>query len=440
MSKAVYSAFTRHTPALFARSHLKPVRNTTYSVRNITLQPLQRRYTVSAMVQDVPSIAILGAGPSGLLLARILTLHSIPYTVFERDGSPETLSRWGGTLDIHHDSGQIALAEAGLLEDFKRMARYEAQGTKIVDRHANVVLDLGDSEGEKRPEIDRRDLRDLLLHSVPSERIRWGSKVAKVERGDDGTMAVHLADNDKVVSGFKLIVGADGAWSKARSLINPAKPLYAGNTFVTACVSKSNPYHATLVSLCGPGMYLAADSGHQIIAQGLADGSYQINISIPVTEGWQHNSSGGAGLISDPPALRTFLMHLYADWAPTVTDLIRNSDDAFRLWPLYALPFKSLSWESVPDVTLIGDAAHLEIPDGEGVNRALTDGVSLARSIVKHYEGGDLNIAVREYEAEMLPRVRKEIESNEVKIKLLWASDAPRGFVDAVMGGDFGKE
>ncbi|KAK5709934.1 hypothetical protein LTR17_019322 [Elasticomyces elasticus] len=440
MSKTVYSAIIRHTSSLLARSHLTPIRNPKISIRNITLQPSQRRYAVSAMVQDVPPIAILGAGPSGLLLARILTLHSIPYTVFERDGSPETLSRWGGTLDIHHDSGQIALAEAGLLDDFRRVARYEAQGTKIVDRHANVVLDIGDSDGEKRPEIDRGDLRDLLLRSVPSERIRWGSKVAKVERGDNGTMAVHLADSDKVLSGFKLIVGADGAWSKARNLINPARPVYAGNTFVTACVSKSNRYHATLVSLCGPGMYLAADSGHQIIAQGLADGSYQINISVAVTEGWQHSSSGGAGLISDPPVLRAFLMQLYADWAPTITDLIRNSDDAFRLWPLYALPFESLSWESVPGISLIGDAAHLEIPDGEGVNRALTDGVSLARSIVKHHEGGDFDLAVREYEAEMLPRVRGEIKSNEVKIKLLWSSDAPKGFVDAVMGGDFGKE
>ncbi|TKA61611.1 hypothetical protein B0A55_11219 [Friedmanniomyces simplex] len=399
------------------------------------------------MGATVPPIAILGAGPSGLLLARILTLHFIPYTIFERDASPTSISQWGGTLDIHYDSGQVALAEAGLLDEFKRVARYDAQTTKIADRHANVVLDIGEVQGGKRPEIDRRDLRDLLLKSVPGEHIRWGSKVAKVEREDHGTMAVLLADRGKAVGGFKLVVGADGAWSKARNLVTPAKPVYAGNTFFTTSVSTSNPYHAAVASLVGPGMYLVCDSGHQIIAQGLADGSYQINISLPVTEGWM-TSSTGAALIADPQALRDFLLQFYADWAPTATDLIRKSDGAFRPWPLYALPFETLDWKTVPGLTLVGDAAHLEMPDGEGVNRALTDGVSLARRIVAHYcapdgedhRDGDLDAAVREYEAEMLPRCRRDMEKNKTEVKLLWSPDAPKGFVEAVMGGHFAQE
>ncbi len=96
----------------------------------------------------------------------------------------------------------------------------------------------------------------------------------------------------------------------------------------------------------------------------------------------------------------------------------------------------------------MGDAAHLEIPDGEGVNRALTDGVSLARRIVAHYrvlgdedgKDGDLDAAVREYEAEMLPRVMQEREENKTKVMLLWAADAPNSFVEAVMGGHVGQE
>lgn len=188
-------------------------------------------------------------------------------------------------------------------------------------------------------------------------------------------------------------------------------------------------------------MYMACDSGHQIITQGLADSSYQINISLSVTEGW-HTSAAGKALIADPPALRNLLLTLYGDWSPTITDLVRNSDGAFRPWPLYALGLESLDWDTVPGVALVGDAAHLEIPDGEGVNRALTDAVSLARRIVAHYQGGegDLDAAVREYEAEMLPRVRKEIEKNKVEVGLLWSPDAPKGFVEAVMGGGFGPD
>ncbi|KAK0822142.1 hypothetical protein LTR75_000278 [Friedmanniomyces endolithicus] len=406
------------------------------------------------MVAAVPPIAILGAGPAGLLLACILTLHSIPHTIFERDASPASFSKWGGTLDIHHNTGQVALAEAGLLKNFKRIARYDAQVLKIADRHANIVLDVSGSDDEERPEIDRRDLRDLLLKAVPDEHIRWGSNVAKVEREEDGLMTVLLAEGGKAVRGFRLVVGADGAWSKARSLplmtnvqVTAAKPIYAGNTFFTTSVSISNPFHATMSSLVGPGMYLICDSGHQIIAQGLADGSYQINISLPVTEGWA-TSSTGAALIANRQALREFLLHFYADWAPTATDLIRKSDDAFRPWPLYSLPLEAADWKSVPGLTLVGDAAHLEIPDGEGVNRALTDGVSLARRIVAHYRAcgddggkdGDLDAAVREYEAEMLPRVMQEREENKTKVMLLWAPDAPNSFVEAVMGGHVGQE
>ncbi|KAK3094236.1 hypothetical protein LTR53_019553, partial [Teratosphaeriaceae sp. CCFEE 6253] len=90
-------------------------------------------------------------------------------------------------------------------------------------------------------------------------------------------------------------------------------------------------------------------------------------------------------------------------------------------------------------VTLIGDAAHLNIPDGEGVNRALVDGMELARQIVGHGLG-DLDAAVREYEAQMLPRTKAEIEQGTGTVELLWKEDAPRSFVLAVTGGALGGQ
>jgi len=77
----------------------------------------------------------------------------------------------------------------------------------------------GDGEDTDRPEIDRRDLRVLLLDSVPQDKIRWGAKVEKLHRQDDGTMSIRFADGN-TEAGFRLVVGADGAWSKARSLVS----------------------------------------------------------------------------------------------------------------------------------------------------------------------------------------------------------------------------
>lgn len=89
----------------------------------------------------------------------------------------------------------------------------------ISDKHGKVLLARGHGEDTDRPEIDRRDLRVLLLNSVPDDNIRWGVKVDRVEKQNDSTMTVHFADGNNE-GGFRLVVGADGAWSKARSLVS----------------------------------------------------------------------------------------------------------------------------------------------------------------------------------------------------------------------------
>ena len=52
-------------------------------------------------------IAIVGAGLSGLVCARILQLNGIPVTVYEADATPDSRQQ-GGSLDIHDDTGQVA--------------------------------------------------------------------------------------------------------------------------------------------------------------------------------------------------------------------------------------------------------------------------------------------------------------------------------------------
>ena len=172
-------------------------------------------------------IAILGAGPSGLLFGRLLEKANIDYVIFERDDSRTPLTVQSGTLDIHAEDGQVALQEAGLMDRFKAIARYDAP-TKIADLKGNVVLDLGDDSGESdRPEIDRIDLRNLLLDSVPPEKIHWASKVQHVQRDADGAMSVQFVDGTSHAP-FKLVVGADGAWSKARSLVSRSQQEWVG--------------------------------------------------------------------------------------------------------------------------------------------------------------------------------------------------------------------
>ncbi|KIX98384.1 uncharacterized protein Z520_05685 [Fonsecaea multimorphosa CBS 102226] len=385
-----------------------------------------------------PPIAILGAGPSGLTLARMLELANIDYVIFERDVSGSETSSRAGTLDIHADSGQMALREAGLLDQFKKLARADAH-TVLADGRGKVYVRTGESDdiNENRPEIDRKDLRALLLNSVPARKVRWGMKVQQVQRNADGSMSVCFTDGS-VESGFRLVVGADGAWSKARNLVTTAKPQYSGLHYLTTTISPGNPFYSSAAALAGQGNYIAFGQGKQIVALMLGDGSYYVGVGLHLPEHW---SSENAVALESPSALCRLLQNDYlADWPALHTDLIRHSDGKFYAWPLYAMPIDSLPWKTVAGITLVGDAAHLSTPFvGEGVNCAMTDSLQLAQQIIK-YGLNDLDRAVVEYEKLMVPRAIDLIARSTKSGELFFAPDAPRGWLKSYAGVDIDQQ
>jgi 2-polyprenyl-6-methoxyphenol hydroxylase-like FAD-dependent oxidoreductase len=169
-------------------------------------------------------IAIVGGGPCGLTLARLLECAGIDYIVFERDASavPEPGFQ-GGTLDIHGNTGQEALRRAGLHDEFEKLARRDATSMVVQSYKGDHFLKFG--EERDAPEIDRLQLRQILLDSIPSHRIRWGKALRAIERDTHQTptdakdIVLHFADGS-TETGFRLVVGADGAWTKVRKLVS----------------------------------------------------------------------------------------------------------------------------------------------------------------------------------------------------------------------------
>lgn len=162
-----------------------------------------------------PEIAIVGGGPAGLALAGLLEQNGIDYVVYERSAA-DTPPR-GGCLDIHRSSGQIVLKEAGCFEEFKK---YERGGDATIhwvwDHQGNKLFAFG--EGRDSPEIDRNQLKRVLMSSIPEHKIRWSADVRSSSRDEKGQIILTLADGTTAY-GFKLVVGADGVRSKIRHLV-----------------------------------------------------------------------------------------------------------------------------------------------------------------------------------------------------------------------------
>ncbi|KAG5754968.1 hypothetical protein H9Q70_002408 [Fusarium xylarioides] len=375
-------------------------------------------------------IAIIGAGPSGLTLARLLEINSIDYIVYERDASPEPkFINQGRTLDIRASSGQLALKEARLFDEFEGIARWDASRVFMQNPSGTVTAVFG--EDRDAPEIDRLQLRKLLLDSIPTTKIRWGHRVKSIEKGEEPTKhRIHFC-NGTSTSGFRLIVGADGAWSKVRPLLSSAKPDYSGKVFIEGSISYDNP------------SYNAALGQHKIMAvQQLADRSYRFYMGMDAPEELYRRPLSH----QDTEDIRQKLLsssEFFANWAPNLKEYLTNAEGPFHAWPLYRLPASSVSWERVPGVTLLGDAAHLATPlVGEGVNMAMLDALMLAKAIVKYRtetngadtEDDQLERALTEYEKEMFERGQDYIRRCMAREVEFFSENAAEDFINMING------
>ena len=367
-------------------------------------------------------VTVVGAGLGGLVLARVLHVNGIPVTVYEAEASA-TARTQGGLLDIHPASGQQALKAASLIERFRGLVLPGRESYRVLDRAGTVLLDRPDDGTGSRPEVPRGELRQMLLDSLPAGTVRWGRKVSGVRALGGGRHELRFTDGATAVT--SVLIGADGAWSRIRPLLSGAIPQYIGVTSVEYFLFDADTRHRAAAEAVGAGSLFALAPGKGLLAYREAGGTLHAYVQLRVPQGWLADTDAADGASASARIAAEF-----DGWAPELTALITDSDTAPVIRPLCTLP-AGHRWARVPGVTLIGDAAHLAPPNGEGANTAMLDGAELGQAIAAHPD--DVEVALAGYEQALFPRAAAEAGDEDI-YGLMLGDDAPRSWI-AMMNG-----
>jgi len=362
-------------------------------------------------------VTVAGAGLGGLVLARVLHRSGIPVTVYEAEASAAARTQ-GGLLDIHPASGQPALEAAGLTRKFGDLVLPGRESYRVLDRAGTVLLDRPDDGTGERPEVPRGELRQLLLDSLPDGIVQWGRKVSGVRALGEGRHELRFTDGATVAT--SVLIGADGAWSRIRPLVSRATPRYTGFTSVEYFLFDADTRHRATAEAVGAGSMFALAPGQGFLAYRETGGTLHVYVQLKKAEDWLAGTD-----VADGAAVSARVAAEFGGWAPELTALITDSDTAPIIRPLYTLP-AGHRWARAPGVTLIGDAAHLAPPNGEGANTAMQDGAELGQAIAAY--PGDPEIALAQHEQAMFARVAAIAGAEDI-YDLMLGDDAPHSWV-----------
>lgn len=364
------------------------------------------------MLLQNKQVAIVGGGPAGLALAKLLQLKGVDVKVYERDMNREVRVQ-GATLDLHEGTGLEALKRAGLLDEFYKNHRPVASKMRLVDKSLAIAFDDHDFAtitAETRPEIDRAPLRDLLLNSLEPGTVVWDSHFVSMEKENDG-WRLHFKNGRTAYAG--LVVAADGANSKVRPYLSDTKPVYSGIMLIEGNIYDAGTHTPGLFAFANGGKVMAFDDERFIGYGTKGDGSIMFVVNFKAPESWL--SQSGIDFRDKEQVLAWFKQE-FTGWSHQWQEFFTNAAVHFIPRPQYYFPFDQ-NWETQENLTMIGDAAHRMPPyAGEGANVALQDAFELAACLTGD-QFPDIKTALSGFEREMVARgaaaTRETLENAE---------------------------
>jgi 2-polyprenyl-6-methoxyphenol hydroxylase-like FAD-dependent oxidoreductase len=348
-------------------------------------------------------IAIIGGGPGGLTLAKLLQLKGSNVKVYERDINKDARVQ-GSPLDMHEESGSAALRKANLFDEFTKNALIGADKKIIVNKNAEVCFSDHETQPAEvydsnrvRLEISRGVLRKILLESLHPGTVVWDSHYVSMEKQNEGWL-MHFKNGSSAYA--DIVVAADGANSRIRPYITNIKAFYSGITMVELNVYDAEKATPHIYALLNGGKIMAFGNSKCILGGQKGNGDLGFYLSFKADENWFANN----GLdYSDKAQLLTWFKKEYAEWSSIWYELFENSAAPFIPRPIYCMPLDQ-NWKALPNVTMLGDAAHVMPPfAGEGANTAMLDALELSECLTSA-SYNTLQEAISAYEINMRKR------------------------------------
>jgi 2-polyprenyl-6-methoxyphenol hydroxylase-like FAD-dependent oxidoreductase len=363
------------------------------------------------MLLENKQVAIIGGGPGGLTLARLLQLQNANVKVYERDLNKDARVQ-GSPLDLHDESGLAAIHKADLFEEFKNNFMPGADKTLILDENAKIFFSDHETNVEEdfgneyfRPEIDRGALRKILLEFLQPETIVWNSHFISMEPQNEGWL-LSFKNGESFYA--DIVIGSDGANSKIRPYITDIKAFYSGITMLEGNVYESKKATPVIDSLLNGGKIMAFGNAKNILLGQKGDGALGFYASFKAPENWAVTN----GLdYSDKSQILEWFKKEYPEWSNIWYELFENVSVPFIPRPIYCMPLDQ-DWKTLPNVTIIGDAAHVMPPfAGEGANMAMRDALELSEYLTSD-QYKTVQEAISNYEISMRKRASKAAQES----------------------------